>query len=466
MPLDSRLVADACELARTAHQHQVRKASGLPYFSHLDAVARILATHGYDDDITLAAAYLHDLAEDQPQYADRMRAEMPAEVVDLVAILTEPKLDERGQKRPKAARFADYVAGLGSSSGAARRAIPISCADRIHNTTSIVEDERRGYSPLMLLTTRPGELLLQLARLRAIYEPVVNASLLQSFDAATLDLRDQIRSWLPGRAAMIAAEAHLGQVDKAGEPYILHPMRLCVSAATSEERIVALLHDVVEDSSMTFDRLALEGFDEDILRALEHLTHRPSESYDEFIERVARHRLATRVKLLDLADNSNLSRLKAPGAKDRARLAKYQRATARLQTELARRCLFVELDAGSRERVANLATLPIVKGRHVTLAYRVDPDEFSSHWVPGGFAPGTCVEIEATHVVRSELVEVLVVAIAGVHQRPIDGGVLHVTVSRAPEARSRDANHLLEQGPRSPLPVAMKLTGMLQWVDA
>jgi len=466
MPLDSRLVADARELARTAHQQQVRKASGLPYFSHLDAVARILATHGYDDDVILAAAYLHDLAEDQPQFADRMRAEMPAEVVDLVAILTEPKLDAAGQKRPKAARFADYVAGLGSGSNAAVRAIPISCADRIHNTTSIVEDERRGYSPLMLLTTRPGELLLQLARLRAIYEPIVNASLLQSFDAATLALRDQIRSWLPGRAAMIAAEAHLGQVDKAGEPYILHPMRLAVSASTPEERIVALLHDVVEDSSFTFEQLAREGFDENSLRALEHLTRRPNEGYHEFIERVARHRLATRVKLLDLADNSNLSRLKAPSADDYARLAKYQRAAARLQTELTRRCLFVELDAASRERVANLATLPIVKGQHVTLAYRVDPDEFSSHWVPGGFAPETSVEIEATHVVRSEIVEVLVIAIAGVHERPIDGGVLHVTVSRAPEARSRDANGLLEQGTRSPLPVAMKLTGTIRWVDA
>lgn len=466
MPLDSRLVADACELARTAHQHQVRKASGLPYFSHLEAVARILAAHGYDDDFTLAAAYLHDLAEDQPQFADRMRDEMPPEVVDLVAVLTEPKLDDSGQKRPKAARFADYVAGLGSGSDAAIRAIPISCADRIHNTMSIVEDERHGYSPLMLLTTRPGELLLQLARLREIYEPIVNAMLLQSFDEATRDLRDQIQSWLPGRAALIAAEAHLGQVDKAGEAYILHPMRLAVSASTSEERIVALLHDVVEDSSMTFEQLAREGFGEDSLRALEHLTRRPNEAYDEFIERVARHRLASRVKLLDLADNSDLSRLKAPGAEDHARLAKYQRATARLRTELARRCLFVELDSASRERVADLATLPIVKGQHVTLAYRVDPDEFSSQWVPGGFAPGSLIEMEATHVVRSKLVEVLVIAIAGVHERPIDGGVLHVTLSRAPEARSRDANQLLEQGARLPLPAAMKLTGTMRWVDA
>jgi len=463
MPLDSRLVADARELARTAHQHQVRKASGVPYFSHLEAVARILASHGYDDDVTLASAYLHDLAEDQPQFAARMRHEMPAEVVEVVAVLTEQKLDETGQKRPKAARFADYVAGLCSGSDVAIKAIPISCADRIHNTLSVVEDEQRGFAPLMLLTTRPGELLDQLRRLRRIYAPIVNAALLRSFDAATHDLEDQIRPWLVGRAAMIAAEAHLGQVDKAGEPYIFHPMRVAMKATTREERIVALLHDVIEDSSVTLDQLAREGFGEDSLRALEHLTRRPEELYADFIERIARHRLATRVKLLDLADNSDLSRLKAPSEEDHARLAKYERAKARLEAELARRCLFVELDSPSRERVATLATLPVVKGQHVTLAYRVDPAEFSPLWVPGGYGVGSSVEMEVTHVVRNERIEVLVVSIEGSHERPFDGGTLHLTLSRAHDARSRDANQVLKHGERVPMSLALR--GTVLWVD-
>src|SRR6187551_3812708 len=245
MPLTSRLVTDASDLARTAHQYQVRKASGLPYFTHLEAVARILALHGYDDDTTLAAAYLHDLAEDQPQFAERMRDQMPTEVVELVATLTEQKLDEHGKKRPKSARFTDYVDGLSTGSDVAQAAIPISCADRIHNTLSIVEDEQRGFSPLMLLTSRPGELLQQLARLRAVYAPIVNDSLLKAYDDATRALDVQIQRWLPGRAAMIAAEAHLGQFDKAGEPYIFHPMRLALHATTEEQRIVALLHDVI-----------------------------------------------------------------------------------------------------------------------------------------------------------------------------------------------------------------------------
>lgn len=466
MPLDSRLVADASELARTAHEHQVRKATGAPYFSHLEAVVRILASHGYDDDVTLAAAYLHDLAEDQPHFVERMRDEMPAEVVDVVTVLTEQKLDANGQKRPKAARFAGYVAGLSCASDAALKAIPISCADRIHNSASIVEDERHGHSPLMLLATRPGELLQQLNSLRAIYEPVVNAALLRTFDSAAAELDGQIRRWLPGRAAMIAAEAHLGQVDKAGEPYILHPMRLAVNAATTQERIVALLHDVIEDSPVTIEQLAREGFDENVLRALAHLTRCPGESYDDFIERVARHRLATKVKLLDLADNSNLDRLKAPTDEDRARVAKYQRAKQRLEAELARRCLFLELDTASRTRVATLATLPVVKGHHITLAYRVDPNDFCPQWVPGEFAPGSTIDVTATHVVRSEFVEVFIVEIAGTHQRPHDGGTLHLTVSRAPEARSRGANQLLEQGARVPLSPALTLTGTIQWVDA
>lgn len=456
-------MADASELARTAHRHQVRKASGLPYFGHLDAVARILASHGYDDDVTLAAAYLHDLAEDQPEFVERMQREMPPEVVDVVAALTEQKLDEHGRKRPKAARFAGYLAGLCSASAAAIKAIPVSCADRIHNTSSIVDDERNGHSPLMLLTSRPGELLEQLRRLRAIYGPIVKAGLLESFDSATRALEEQIRRWLPGRATMIAAEAHLGQVDKGGEAYIFHPMSVAVSAATQDERIVALLHDVVE-SNVSLEQLAREGFGEEVLRALDHLTRRPAEDYDDFIERVARQRLATKVKLLDLADNSDLSRLNAPTEADFARLAKYQRASARLQAELARRCLFLELDAASRERVVALATLPVVKGQHVTLAYRVDPADFAPQWVPGGFAPGSSVEIEATHLVQSELIEVLVVEISGTHRRPIDGGTLHLTVSRAPQARSRDSNRLLEQGAR--IPMSLTLTGILRWVDA
>ena len=464
MPLTSRLVVDASDLARFAHQRQARKASGLPYFTHLDAVAQILAGHGYDDDVTLAAAYLHDLAEDQPQFAERMRDEMPKEVVDVVAILTEQKLDETGKKRPKSARFTDYVAGLSGSSDVARTAIPISCADRIHNTLSIVEDERRGFSPLMLLTTRPGELLQQLARLRVVYAPVVNDTLLQAYDDATRALDHQIQCWLPGRAAMIAAEAHLGQFDKGGEPYIFHPMRLALNATTTEQRIVALLHDVVEDSRFTLEQLAREGFHEDSLRAIEHLTRRRNEDYQDFIERIARQRLATKVKLLDLADNSNLSRLKHPSEEDHARVAKYHEATARLQAELGRRCLYLELDPASRERVAALATLPIVKGHHVTLAYRVDPEDFSPSWVPGGLAPGSSVDVEVTHVVRNEQIEVLIVRIAGEDRRPHDGGTLHLTVSRAPGARSRDANRLLEHGARMPLSLA--LTGTIRWVDA
>lgn len=463
MPLDSPLVGEARELARRAHQHQVRKASGAPYFTHLDAVAHILFDHGYDDDTTLAAAYLHDLAEDQPGFVEQMRSTVPAGVVEIVDVLSEQKLDTSGRKRPKADRFADYVRGLSQDSDVARRAIPISCADRIHNTLSIVQDEQDGRSPFMLLATRPGELREQLTSLRSIYSPAVSHSLLESFDSASRKLDEQIDRWLPGRAAMLAAQAHLGQFDQAGEAYILHPMRLAVRARTSEERVVALLHDVIEDTPLALSDLTREGFSQRVVEALDHLTRRQGEDYDEFIERIAKHRLATRVKLLDLADNTDLSRLSRVEKQDRERAQKYHRAIDRLNRELARRSLYLKLDETSRDEVRRRARLPIVRGDHITLAYRIDPDCFTPECVPGQFPVGSAVSFEVTHSVRTAELEVFVVAIAGQTLRPQDGGTLHVTVSRAQGARSRDSNQVIEQAEWQPM--TLRLGGTIEWAD-
>src|SRR5688500_15525120 len=106
------IVRRAADLAREAHAGQVRKAGGIPYFAHLDAVVAILVEHGDDEQVTLAAAYLHDVVEDCAPYEARMRAEMPAEVVETVEVLTEQKVDASGAKRPKSARFEAYAAGL------------------------------------------------------------------------------------------------------------------------------------------------------------------------------------------------------------------------------------------------------------------------------------------------------------------------------------------------------------------
>ena len=135
---------------------------------------------------------------------------------------------------------------------------------------------------------------------------------------------------LLGRAARIAAVAHEHQVDKAGGAYILHPLRLMARAQTDDERIVALLHDVVEDSNWTLDALRAEGFPPHIMDAMGRLTSQDGESYDDFISRVLANPLAVRVKLLDIEDNMDMTRLGALTDKDLDRLRKYHAARQRL----------------------------------------------------------------------------------------------------------------------------------------
>jgi hypothetical protein len=457
--LDSPLIRRARELARAAHEGHFRKAGGVPYFFHLESVAQLLVQHGYADEVTIAAAYLHDLLEDRPAFGDRLRAEMPRDVVDVIAVLTEPKHDVRGALRPKRARFEDYLAQLSSNTEAARRAIPISCADKIDNARSI------AAAPALLgkLSTRPGEHREHFARLRRIYARHVRPELLATFDAARRALLDAVRAWLPGRAVAIAADAHLGQYDKAGAPYIYHPLRLMMRARTDEERIVAVLHDVVEDGEWTFDALRREGFSRDVVRAIEHLTKQEGESYEAFIERVADDRLATRVKILDLEDNSDLSRLREPTEKDRARAATYARALERLRAVPERRSLYVVLDEDSELEASALAIHPDVRGDHVTLAFAVDPTKASPAWIPGGHRVGDRVDVHVTGMVADERAQALVVEIGGSSKRPWDGGTLHVTVSVAPGARARESNDVIAE--QEPVPLDMHLRGTVMWVD-
>jgi len=266
------------------------------------------------------------------------------------------------------------------------------------------------------------------------------------------------------RALRIAVEAHRGQRDKSGRPYIFHPLHLAQRAANNDERCAALLHDVLEDTSVTVDDLRRAGFGEAVLRAVVALTRPESETYEAFIERVARDRLASRVKLLDLAHNSDLSRLPAPpSGQDVERLRKYERARLRLEAELAKRNLYVVLDAASRQLVQGAARLPIVRGDHVTLAFRVAPQPDLSAFLDGGQPVGARVELRAIAECLSERVQAWLVELGSSSTRKLDGGALHVTVSRSEHARSRDAGELLAHGARTPLD--QPLRGVLAWVD-
>jgi (p)ppGpp synthase/HD superfamily hydrolase len=129
------------------------------------------------------------------------------------------------------------------------------------------------------------------------------------------------------RAIAIAAEAHAGQVDKAGAPYVLHPLRIMLNVSSTDERIVAVLHDVCEDCpGWTFDRLRGEGFPDHIIEALKSVTKRDGEDYEDFVRRAAANPIGRRVKLADMHDNSDLSRIAAPSERDFQRVEKYRRA--------------------------------------------------------------------------------------------------------------------------------------------
>ena len=133
------------------------------------------------------------------------------------------------------------------------------------------------------------------------------------------------------RAIEIATEAHKGQVDKSGKEYIGHPMRVMEMGKTEEEKIVGVLHDVIEDTDWTFEALAEEGFSKEVIDALRCVTKlSENENYDDFIERVKKNPLAVAVKINDLSDNMDIRRLPYLSDKDVKRLKKYLRAYKKL----------------------------------------------------------------------------------------------------------------------------------------
>ncbi len=125
------------------------------------------------------------------------------------------------------------------------------------------------------------------------------------------------------RAIQIATFAHWGQKDKAGNPYILHPLRIMLKMDTLERMMIAVLHDVIEDSHWTLENLRDEGFSPTVIKGVDALTRRRGETYQSYIERVKHHSLVIPIKLGDLEDNMNMLRLKEVNQKDLERMKKY-----------------------------------------------------------------------------------------------------------------------------------------------
>jgi len=128
-----------------------------------------------------------------------------------------------------------------------------------------------------------------------------------------------------------AATAHREQWDLGGLPYILHPLRVMMKVETNEERMAAVLHDVLEDTGTIAEDLLRLGCPIEVVEAVDVLTRRPDESYEAFIERVAQNAIARRVKLADLEDNLNTLRLRELTDRDLQHVRRYHQAWHQLQ---------------------------------------------------------------------------------------------------------------------------------------
>lgn len=130
---------------------------------------------------------------------------------------------------------------------------------------------------------------------------------------------------LLNKMLVLATNAHSGQFDRGGNPYILHPLKVMHYLRSDDEELqcIALGHDIIEDTSVTYLKLSQEGFTERIIEGIRTLTKLPGETYDEYKQRVIQNQDAIKVKMADLRHNSDIRRLKGVTEKDIARVAKY-----------------------------------------------------------------------------------------------------------------------------------------------
>jgi (p)ppGpp synthase/HD superfamily hydrolase len=133
------------------------------------------------------------------------------------------------------------------------------------------------------------------------------------------------------QAISIAASAHAGYRTENDEPYILHPLRVMLGLHDEDERIVAVLHDVVEKTGWTLENLRNEGFSEQIIAAVDAVTRRHNEDYFDFVQRTRENDLGRRVKIMDLKDNIAKVRNNRRSSQAEEKLAKYEEALVRLQ---------------------------------------------------------------------------------------------------------------------------------------
>ncbi len=132
-------------------------------------------------------------------------------------------------------------------------------------------------------------------------------------------------------ALQIAYNAHHDQLDKGGNAYFLHPVFVALQMDTEEEKITGILHDVIEDTDVTLEDLKRQGFSENVIAAVDAMTRRDDETYMEFIKRLSVNEIARHVKIQDIRNNMDLTRIPEPTKKDWDRMEVYMQALTYLE---------------------------------------------------------------------------------------------------------------------------------------
>lgn len=320
-------MAQAIDFAARKHTHQRRKGEvAEPYFNHLAEVAFLVAEAVAGDDPNLViAAYLHDTIEDQRVTHGELVGVFGQDVADLVQEVTDDKTLHKAERKRLQIEHAHH---------ASPRAKVLKMADKVSNLRAILASPPANWG-----LDRKLEYFDWAAEVVASCRGT-NFWLEARFDEAYAR-RAEVMNNLE-RAIEIAAKAHVGMTDKAGSPYILHPLRVMMKVEPIEAKIVAVLHDVVEDCrslGYTFEFIESKGFSPAVMSGLRAVTKLDDEEgkhsdpdYEEkylrFVKRAISDPIGRLVKIADLEDNCDLSRIANPSENDHNRIQRYQRALA------------------------------------------------------------------------------------------------------------------------------------------
>ena len=311
--------------------------------AHLLNVCKILAERDCEDEV-LSAALLHDIVEDTEITIQEVEDRFGKRIAEIVRGCTEQDklekqaMDKRASWKERKQHTIHFL-----KTEATDEQLLVAAADKLDNLRSIAYDQKRIGEAIWkrfnaskeqqhwyylwiadAFEKRANEKNVVLRELAAEMKALCRKVFEEPQQANEPDVESQT---LLDKATQIALTAHKNQFDKFAAPYAGHITRVMNSGTTTDEKIVGILHDLVEDTDWTFEKLEREGFPSNIISALRCVTKtNEEENYEQFIQRIKENPLAVRVKLNDLRDNMDITRMPEVTEKDLQRLNKYLKA--------------------------------------------------------------------------------------------------------------------------------------------